>query len=104
MLHCGINKAVDESEAPRLQLTKSYFKVYLEFARWKNTVTKVKECPIPLLVRQCRVKNTFVLYTVTGDVTFHPMFLTPQGDLSQHMRENRGVVPRTTHRADMWTG
>lgn len=72
-------------------------KFILKFARWKNTFTKLDKCTTSFLRGQFEAKkNHFVLYTLTGDITFHPMFLRPQEYVSQHEIKPRSRVAHYT--------
>lgn len=96
-LNCDINKAVSKSEVPCLQLTRYYGKVYFKVCSMEEHSHQAQ--PMHHLLSKTttwRKKNTLVLYTITGDITFHPMFLRPQEDVSQHEIKTRSRVAHYT--------
>lgn len=96
-LNCDINKAVGESEVPCLQLTRYYGKVYFEVCSMEKHIHQARQMHYLLSERTIwSKKNHFVLYTLTGDITFHPMFLRPQEYVSQHEIKPRSRVAHYT--------
>lgn len=75
---------MSESEVPCLQVTRYYGNVYFEVCPMEEHILQAQQMHYLLSKPTILSKNTFVLYTITGDITFHPMFLRPQEDVSQH--------------------